>query len=153
MNLKHLFKQPLQRVPNSTAILLLVVALLGFADAGYLTVEHYQNAIPPCSITGGCETVLTSAYATVLGIPISLVGSIFYLVVLVGVVAFLESKQTKLLKWALLLTVLAFVSSLWLIYLQVFVLHAICAYCMGSAITSIILFVIAMHVFSRYQTA
>src|SRR4051812_8879211 len=100
-NLKHLLTRPLNSLPTGLVLALVIVALLGFADAAYLTVEHYQNIIPPCSITGGCEKVLTSPYSTVLGIPVSLVGSIYYLLVLVGLAAYLEGKYERILRYAL----------------------------------------------------
>src|SRR5690348_14780226 len=60
----------------------IILSFLGFLDAAYLTILHYKNVIPPCSIAHGCETVLTSQYATLGPIPIALLGVFFYLVVL-----------------------------------------------------------------------
>ncbi len=143
----------LQKVPTSLVVVVLIVALLGFADASYLTIEHYQNAIPPCSIVSGCETVLTSAYSTVVGIPVSLLGAIYYLLVLVGVFAYLEGERERFLRFALMLTVLGFLSSIGLVFLMAFVLHAYCLYCLGSATTSTILFILAVVIFSKYRAA
>ncbi len=150
-NLKQLLTQQLVAPPTSLAAFLLIVALLGFADASYLTIEHYKGVVPPCTIVTGCETVLTSSYATVVGIPVSLLGAIFYLVVLIGIFTFIESKKTKLLKWALLFTVFGLLSTLWFLYVQAFILGAFCLYCLGSAISSIVLFVTACVVFKKYS--
>lgn len=150
-HLKHLLKQPLSNLPTKVAIFILIVALLGFVDATYLTVEHYKGAIPPCSVTGGCEVVLTSIYSEMMGIPTSLVGSIYYLLVLIGAFAYLENKNLVLLKWSLLLTIPAFIFSLWFVYIQVFELYSYCIYCLGSFLTSTILFVTTMEIFARYQ--
>lgn len=152
MRLKQLLKQPLSNIPLKGAVALLVIALLGFADATYLTLEHFMNRVPPCSI-GGCEQVLTSKYSVFLGIPVSLVGAIFYFIILVGIFAYLDSKKTKFLKWSLLLSVPAFLATLYFVFLQLFILKAICLYCMGSAITSTLLFVGAIWVFSKYRVA
>ena len=151
MTLKHLLIRPLNP-PTKLVVAALVIALLGFADAVYLTVEHYMNAIPPCSI-GSCETVLTSSYATVLGMPVALLGSIYYLVILVAIFAYLDIRHHHLLRIGLIVPTLGFLGTLWLIYLQLFVIHAICIYCMGSAITTTLLFIIAVIVFSKYPTA
>ena len=151
--LKHLLNQPLRPLPTSLAVFLLVVALLGLADASYLTLEHYQGVIPPCTVVSGCETVLTSAYSVVAGIPVSLLGAIYYLIILVGVFAFLESKKTVLLKWALVCTIAGMLFSLWFIYVQAFILGAWCLYCLGSAASSTILFVTACVVFKKYQVS
>ena len=150
-HLKRLLTRRLQAVPSKVIIGVLIVALIGFADAGYLTIEHYKNAIPPCSLTGGCETVLTSAYSTLLGIPVSLLGAIYYLIIAVGLFAFIESKNHEVLRVALLLTVLGFLASIWFLYLQIFVIKAFCVYCLGSLATSTILFISAAIVFERYK--
>lgn len=150
-HLKHLLKQPLSNLPNKVAIFILVVALLGFVDASYLTVEHYKGVIPPCSVTGGCEVVLTSIYSQIFGIPTSLLGSIYYLLILIGTFSYLENKNLNLLKWSLLLTIPGFLFSLWFVYIQVFELYSYCIYCLGSFLTSTILFVSTMEIFARYQ--
>lgn len=66
--------------------LLLLFGFLGFLDSLYLTIQHYQHAIPPCTV-GGCETVLTSSFATLWGIPVALLGAVFYgvMIILTGI--------------------------------------------------------------------
>jgi len=128
-----------------------VIALLGFADASYLTIEHFQNVIPPCSIVGGCEKVLTSVFSTLYGIPVALFGAIYYLVIAIGLFSFLESKNHEVLRVTLLLTILGLLASLWFVFLQVFILHSYCVYCMGSVVTSTLLFISAAVIFERYE--
>lgn len=150
-NLSQLLTRPLRAVPSKAVIFFLIIALLGFADATYLTVEHYLGAVPPCSITAGCEAVLTSSYASILGVPVSLLGALFYLAVLVGAFAYLENKHEKLLRYALALTIIGFIMSLWFVYVQVFIIGSYCIYCLGSALTSTILFVTAMEILKKYS--
>lgn len=150
-NFKRLFNRRLQAVPAKVIICVLAVALVGFADAGYLTVEHYKNAIPPCSITGGCEQVLTSQFSTVFGIPVSLMGALYYLLVAAGLFAFLEGKNHEILRLTLLSTLVGLIASLWFVFLQIFVIHSYCTYCLGSAATSTILFIAAVAIFERYK--
>ncbi len=140
----------LQPVPTKLAIVILVIALLGFADASYLTIEHFQGVIPPCSVVSGCETVLTSAYSIVAGIPVSLLGALYYLIVAIGIFAYLDTKNNNILKWTLSLTVLGLLMSLWFMFVQGFILKAWCLYCLGSATTSILLFILANIVFKKY---
>lgn len=151
MNLNQLLKNRPSKISNKVIIFLLIIALLGFVDATYLTVEHFQGRIPPCSITSGCELVLTSSYSVVLGMPVSLAGSIFYLLVLIGIFGYWESKNHNLLKWSLLLTIPAFFASLWFVYIQVFSIGSYCIYCLGSFLTSTILFVTAMEIFASRE--
>jgi uncharacterized membrane protein len=160
MNLKHLLTKPLRTLPSSLVIAILIIALVGFADATYLSVEHFMGVIPPCSITGGCEKVLTSSYAVVLGIPVSLVGSVYYLLIVIGSLIFLESKHvaklekhnSEILRISLFLTIPGFLASLWFTGAQIFIIHSYCAYCLGSAIITTILFVLTIIVFRKYRT-
>jgi uncharacterized membrane protein len=150
-HLKNLLTKPLLAIPNKLIIAVLIIAVLGFADAAYLTLEHYSGEIPPCSIVEGCEQVLTSAYATFAGIPVALGGVIFYLLVLIGLFAYLEGKNEKLLRYALILTAVGFLSTLYFLFIQAFVLKAFCLYCLGSATSSILLFALAIYIFSKYS--
>ena len=149
-NLKHLLKTPLQlqQLPKWIPVALLVIALIGFADATYLTVKHYQNEIPPCTI-GGCESVLSSAYATVAGIPVSLTGAIYYFLLSILLFIFLDTKKEIFLRIPLLLSVFGVLASIWFSFLQLFVIKAFCPYCVVSAITSTLIFAVAVYVFVR----
>lgn len=151
-NLKKFFKKPLQKdkLPKWIIIALITIALLGFADATYLVAEHYVNAIPPCSI-GSCELVLTSSYSTVLGLPVSLPGSIYYLALLILFIVYLDTKKEISLRTALLLSPLGFIVSLYFFIIQAFVLHAFCLYCLGSAITSTLIFLISLYTLIKYR--
>ena len=149
-HLKQLLKRPLKAVPNSVIIFMLVVALIGFADATYLTIEHFRGVIPPCTLTADCDLVLTSSYAVVLGIPVALLGALYYFTMLVGLFAYLDTKKTVILKWTLLLTIFGLLASFSLIYVQVFVLYSYCTYCIASALVSTILFITAMEIIEKY---
>ncbi len=149
MNLKNLLKTQLPPLPKWVPIALLTIALIGFADATYLTVEHYMNSIPPCAI-GGCEIVLTSQYSDILGFPTSLLGAAYYLLVAVLIFLSLDSKKEKYLRYALLLTPLGFLASLVFVSIMIFVLQAFCLYCSVSALTSTLLFVGALVIFKKY---
>jgi len=149
--LKTLLIRPLAPVPNKVAILVLLIAIIGFADAGYLTVEHFQGVVPPCKITTGCEQVLTSPYSVVLGLPVSLLGAIYYALVAAGSFAYLEGKHERLFRWSLGMTIFGLIASIWFVFLQAFIIHSYCAYCLCSALTSTILFVVACFVFKKYS--
>lgn len=150
-NLKQLLKQPLKAVPSSIIIFLLIVALIGFVDASYLTIEHFRGVIPPCTVTSDCGLVLTSSYSVIYGMPMSLLGAIYYLTILVGLFAYLDTKNAKILKWTLLITIFGLLASLSLIYVQVFVLYSYCLYCIISATVSVVLFISAMEVLEKYR--
>ncbi|MBI4185605.1 vitamin K epoxide reductase family protein [Candidatus Berkelbacteria bacterium] len=106
-----------------------LLALLGLADASYLTFEHYLNQIPPCTING-CEQVLTSQYATLGGVPIALFGVFFYLMILI--LSRFESRRSSLA--LAVISSIGVMTSAGLVYLQVDVIQALCLYCLTSAI-------------------
>jgi uncharacterized membrane protein len=150
-HLKHLLKRPLQVVPSSIIISLFIIAILGFADSSYLTIEHYRNVIPPCT-SSGCETVLTSSYSTFFGIPVALFGMLYYIVISIGLFAHLEGKHEPSLRIVLFLTTIGFVMSLWFVFVQAFLIGSYCLYCLCSATISTILFITAMYVLKKYRT-
>ncbi len=132
------------KIPNSLTIIFLAVSFLGFLDATYLAAQHYLGAIPPCIITTGCETVLRSHYSAILGIPVALLGSIYYLLLFLLAVFYLDARREIIIRLAAYLTPLGFLASLYFVYLQLFVLKEICSWCMVSAFTSIILFILGI---------
>jgi len=148
--LKNLLTKPLRPIPTSIVIFALVIALIGFADSAYLTIEHFQGSIPPCKVVEGCEIVLTSSYSEVFGIPVALGGSLFYLLIAIGAFAYLEGKNEKMLRYAMAITIFGLLASLWFLILQAFVLDSYCSYCILSIATSTILFVLACIVFYKY---
>lgn len=133
--------------------LILAVSTLGFIDATYLTVQHYTDIALPCTITYGCETVTNSSYSMIFEIPVALLGACFYLSILFLCYAALEFKQKKLLKVASLLSIFGFAFSLWFVFVQIFIIHAICQYCMLSAITSTTIFIASMIYLYKLKTS
>ncbi|MBI3589356.1 MAG: vitamin K epoxide reductase family protein [Candidatus Liptonbacteria bacterium] len=128
------------------AITFLIISFLGFLDATYLAVEHYRGVTPPCTIVAGCEKVTTSRYATIFGVPVALLGSIYYLTIFLLSVLVLERKKERFLFWVGYLSGIGFLAALWFLFLQVLVIRAICLYCVFSALTSTTLFVLGILV-------
>lgn len=115
---------------------IIILGLVGFFDAAFLTVEHYLGAVPPCSVVNGCETVLTSSYATIGFVPVALFGAIYYAAI------FLFALRANHI-WLRRLTTIGFLATLYFLYLQFFVIQAICLYCLLSAVVTITIFVLA----------
>jgi uncharacterized membrane protein len=107
-----------------------VVAFLGMVDALYLTVMRGVHV--PCSVTGGCNEVLTSPYSEIFGIPLSMIGLVFYFTVFC--LAVMDAFEVgQLLRYVFWLALPAFVITLVLLYLQAFVILHFCQYCLASA--------------------
>lgn len=134
----------LYRLPRWLATAIMAVSILGFVDASYLAAEHFAGGIPNCYIFSGCAQVATSQYSSIAGIPIALLGALYYLVIFLLVSAYKEIKERVLLLYAAGFSSAGFLFSLWLIYLQLFVIDAICIYCMMSALSSTALFLLGL---------
>jgi len=115
-----------------------IVALVGLGDAIYLAVEHVAGRSVQCTLVSGCSEVLSSQYASVRGIPLALIGAAAYFTVfsLATLAAFGYKVAGKLL---MPLVGLMLLTSLWLIYLQAFVIKAFCQFCLLSALVTFIL--------------
>ena len=142
MNLSYLSRKPL----NNKLLLriIAIIAMVGFADAVYLTANYYLGTPVPCLLTGGCDKVLTSTFSSFSGVPLSLLGLLFYATVFVLVTMLEISWKDSTLKVLFGMTVAGFVVSIILLGLQLFVINAICFYCMISLISSTTLFVLAI---------
>jgi len=116
------------------------LAAIGLADSAYLTAKHYSGGEVPCSIISGCEAVLTSVYAEFYGIPTAAFGAAAYFAAFSLVLLTIYGNE-KL--WPLLgaLTVVMFAVTVWLVYLQAFVIGSFCQFCILSAITTTLLFI------------
>ncbi len=115
-----------------------LLAVVGLTDSIYLTVEHLAGRSVPCTITGGCEQVLSSSYATVAGLPLSGLGALAYFTAfsLATLAAFDYRKAGDLL---LILVVLMLAVSVYLFILQAFVIKAFCQFCLLSAAITLLL--------------
>ena len=103
----------------------IVVSAAGMAVAAYLTYVHYRPAALICT-TGGCETVQQSKYAVLAGIPVAVLGLVAWTAALVLAIWDSELARTLLLAIALV----AFAFAVYLVILQLFVIDAVCTWCM-----------------------
>ena len=127
----------IRKLPLAAAL----VALVGVADAAYLTVHHYTNEPVPCSLVAGCETVLTSQYAEVAGIPLAAFGASAYFIAFSLALLAAYGNRSMWTLFGVQASVMA-AFAVWLIYLQGFVIGAFCQFCLLSAATSFTLLVI-----------
>ena len=120
-----------------------VLAFMGLMDSGYLTFKHFTGGEVACDAIPGmeCDIVLGSTYSLVFGVPLALLGALYYLAVLVFGVLYLRGKEDTLLRLLMGATSVGFLSSLYLIYIQAFVLYAYCTFCIISALISTTLFI------------
>ncbi len=112
--------------------------LLGLADATYLGVLALTGETAACSGQAGCSEVLGSAYAKIGGIPVALFGVAGYFTAFTfATFAVFDSDRAR--KFFALTVGAMFAATLWFLYVQAFVLHAFCRYCLFSAAITFLL--------------
>jgi uncharacterized membrane protein len=124
----------------------LVLGIVGLGVAGYLTYEHYTSSTSlSCPATGGivnCVKVTTSTYSMIQGVPVAVLGLVFFAVMMV-----LQSPPAwrighPAVVWGRVVWSVAGVgTAIWLIYAELFEIQAICLWCTSVHIISVLLFI------------
>lgn len=110
----------------------MLVSLVGLADSVYLTVQHLTGQSVKCTVTNGCSAVLGSKYAMIAGIPTAAFGALAYFAAFsLATLAVFGYAQART-GLAILVVPMALMTG-WLFFLQAFVLHAFCEFCLLSA--------------------
>jgi uncharacterized membrane protein len=126
------------RFRNILYIVIALVSLAGLADAGYLTIQALTGETAACGGSPDCFRVLGSAYAKVGGIPVAAFGSLAYFSVF-SFVTFAAFGYVRARLFLALTVGAMFLATLWFLYVQAFVLHAYCRYCLFSAAITFLL--------------
>ena len=124
-----------------------VLALAGVAIATYLTYVHYAGLKPLCFSSGGCETVQSSRYAKLAGIPVATIGLAGYVLIFGSV--WVRGELGKSIGAGLALVGFGF--SAYLTYRELFTIKAICQWCVVSAIVMALLAVITVWRLMRIE--
>ncbi len=123
-----------------------VLAFMGLADATYLTILKFTHHEAMCAGVGDCYTVNTSPYAEIHGIPIALLGAFAYVAILA--LLWLERRHPLGKAYAPMavfaLTFAGVLYSAYLTYLEAYVIHAFCPYCLLSATILLFLLILAI---------
>ena len=109
-----------------------VLTLIGLADATYLTASHLAGETVTCIGTANCSEVLGSAYAKVGSVTLAAFGVAAYFTAfsaaILAAFGFARARGVLMIAVAVM-----FLATLWLLYVQAFLLHAYCSYCLLSA--------------------
>lgn len=129
------------------------LAVIGLGIATYLTLVHYDSsavalACPLSSVSHGvinCAKVTTSAESTLFGVPVALLGLIYFVVVLgVNLPPMWRPRYERLVPVRIVLACAGMAFVLYLVYSELFLVHAICLWCTGVHLTTFALFVIIL---------
>ena len=133
---------PDNAAPSRGRVILYSIAalftLLGLADATYLTVIALTGETAACSGQAGCFEVLGSAYSKVAGIPVAAFGVAGYFTAFTFA-TFAAFNYPRARKFFAITVGLMFLATLWFLYVQAFLLHAFCRYCLFSAAITFLL--------------
>lgn len=143
-------------------VILLILALAGAFDAGYLLIQTVSGGAVICpNVSIGkfnlnqCNIVLATPYAKIFGLPTAFYGLVVYFAFVILILYELNKQNTQN-KWGAIkiLSILAgagVLISAYFVYLQFFVIGAICFYCLISAVTMILIFVGSVMYNFRYS--
>ena len=116
-------------VPYAVAAL---ISLVGLADATYLTVQSLTGETLVCGGSADCFRVLGSVYARIAGIPVAAFGVVGYFGAF-SLATFAAFGYARARKFFPLIVWTMFAVTLWFLFVQAFMLHAFCRYCLLSA--------------------
>jgi uncharacterized membrane protein len=109
---------------------LALLAVAGALISAYLTWSHLRGITPVCvGGSSGCETVQTSRYAEILGIPVASLGLLAY----AGLLGSVLVRHERVALFGLLIALVGTLFSAYLTYLEIFVIGAFCQWCVASA--------------------
>jgi len=115
-----------------------IVSLAGLADATYLSVQAFTGETLSCGGSPDCFRVLGSSYAKVGGVPVALFGALAYFTVF-AFATFAAFGYARARIFLIPIIGAMFLATLWFLYVQAFVLHAYCRYCLFSAAITFLL--------------
>ena len=133
-----------------------VISLAGLFIGIYLTLFHYGIIGTLACGVSSCEAVQTSRYAVFLGVPVATWGAGFYVLMLAVTLARVQPRfedSGGLALGTLVLTTWGLIFTAWLSYLEEFVIHAWCQWCIGSAALVLLLFILAVLEWRDYRRA
>lgn len=125
---------------------MIALVIIGLAVSIYMTIYKYTGNDGMCLGSGDCSTVNASRFSEVNGIPVAVFGIVGYAAILI--VLFYENKNEFFRKNGTLMvfgmSLTGFVFTLWLVYVELELLKAICPFCVTSQVAMTIIFIIAV---------
>jgi uncharacterized membrane protein len=129
--------------------ILVVLDVAGLLIAGYLSVVEVGGGVPACGPLRGCETVATSEYARIGGIPVAVFGVALSLILLTLAFAWIRTDNPVLLDGHCGLSLIGVIFEVYFLTLQVFVIRAVCVWCTLYGLTLIARFLVALVIWIR----
>jgi len=144
-----------QRVPARRlfgvhpGVILAVLDVVGLVIASYLAIVEVQGYAPVCGPLKGCEDVARSEYSRIAGVPVAVYGVGLSLLLLTLAITWWKKDLYGLLLAHYGLSLAGVIFEAYFLYLQVFVIHAVCVWCTTYGLSLILRFVVAFIVWLR----
>ena len=129
--------------------ILAVLDLIGLAIAGYLASVELAGQLPVCGPLKGCETVAQSEYSRINGVPVAVYGVILSVILFSLAMAWRRTNFYWLLLAHYGLSLAGVIFEAYFLYLQIFVIHAVCVWCTAYGLSLVARFGIALAVWLR----
>src|SRR5690349_9788895 len=129
--------------------ILVVLDVIGLAIAGYLSIVELGGGVPVCGPLHGCETVATSEYARIGGIPVAVFGVALSLILVTLAVAWIRTDNPLLLDVHCGLSLIGVIFEVYFLTLQLFVIRAVCIWCTLYGLSLVARFVVALAIWLR----
>jgi uncharacterized membrane protein len=121
-------------LPRSISITFLTLSFLGLLDSLYLYISHVRGASLLCGTLKGCDIVAASPYSTMGGVPLSLLGVLFYAGMLILSAAIISHDRFVIRQTLAVGAFIGALASIWFEYIQLVLIGAWCIYCLFSAL-------------------
>jgi uncharacterized membrane protein len=131
------------------AVVLAVLDLVGLAIATYLSIVELGGGVPVCGPLHGCEEVARSEYSRIAGIPVAVFGVGLSVVLLTLALAWWRTNLYALLLAHYGLSLAGVLFEAYFLYLELFVIGAVCVWCTSYGLSLVLRFVIALWVWLR----
>lgn len=125
---------------DRSTLVLIAASVAGMLIAGYLTATKLAGGLPACGPVHGCETVALSEYSEILGIPVAVLGLGFSIGLLAAALWSIRVASRTVLYAVYGMSLFGVLFVAYLTYLELFVIHAVCVWCVGYAISIVVAF-------------
>ncbi|HEX7948803.1 MAG TPA: vitamin K epoxide reductase family protein [Candidatus Limnocylindrales bacterium] len=130
-------------------LILAVLDVAGLLIASYLSIVELGGGTPACGPIKGCEEVALSHYSRIGGVPVAVYGVGLSLILLSFAIAWWKTDLYGLLLAHYGLSLAGVIFELYFLYLQLFVIHAVCVWCTSYGLSLILRFLVAFAVWLR----
>jgi uncharacterized membrane protein len=132
-------------------LILAALDIVGLSIATYLSTVELAGRVPVCGPIHGCEEVARSEYSRIGGVPVAVFGVALSLLLLTLAIAWWRSNLYALLLAHYGLSLAGVLFEVYFLYIQIFVIGAVCVWCTSYGLSLFLRFVIALIVWLRGQ--